>query len=97
MRFDLNPYRARNEEAALLDALAGDVLVTLEQIRYYERHAANILRPRRNGKPLFLLHGARFETHLEPHGVALICGPSNYPFQLSMIPMTHQRLQQAMR
>jgi acyl-CoA reductase-like NAD-dependent aldehyde dehydrogenase/uncharacterized protein (DUF2141 family) len=78
---------ARETRKPLLDALAGDVLVTLEQIRYYERHAANILRPRRNGKPLFLLNGARFETHLEPHGVALICGPSNYPFQLSMIPM----------
>jgi acyl-CoA reductase-like NAD-dependent aldehyde dehydrogenase/uncharacterized protein (DUF2141 family) len=71
----------------LLDALSGDVLVTLEQIRYYERHAAKILQSRRNGKPLILFHGARFETHFGPHGVALVCGPSNYPFQLSVIPM----------
>ena len=77
----------RDTRKPLLDALAGDVLVTLEQIRYYERHAPKILQRRRNGKPLFLLNGARFETHFEPHGVALICGPSNYPFQLSMIPM----------
>ncbi len=78
---------ARDAMKPLLDALAGDVLVTLEQIRYYERHAAKILKPRRNGKPLFLFHGARFETYFEPHGVVLVCGPSNYPFQLSVVPM----------
>ena len=78
---------ARDTRKPHLDALAGDVLVTLEQIRYYERHAAKILQSRRNGKPLFLFHSARFETHFEPHGVALVCGPSNYPFQLSVIPM----------
>jgi acyl-CoA reductase-like NAD-dependent aldehyde dehydrogenase/uncharacterized protein (DUF2141 family) len=78
---------ARDTRKPLLDALSGDVLVTLEQIRYYERHAAKILQARRNGKPLFLFHGVRFETHFEPHGVTLVCGPSNYPFQLSVIPM----------
>jgi acyl-CoA reductase-like NAD-dependent aldehyde dehydrogenase/uncharacterized protein (DUF2141 family) len=70
-----------------LDALSGDVLVTLEHLRYYEGHAARILRPRRIGKPAFFFRGARFETHFEPHGVALIFGPSNYPFQLSVIPL----------
>ena len=77
---------ARDTRKPLLDALAGDVLVTLEQIRYYERHAAKVLQSRRNGKPFFLFRGARFETRFEPHGVALVCGPSNYPFQLSVIP-----------
>jgi 4,4'-diapolycopenoate synthase len=70
-----------------LDALSGDVLVTLEHLRYYEKQAARILRPRRIGKPAFFFRGARFETHFEPHGVALIFGPSNYPFQLSVIPL----------
>jgi acyl-CoA reductase-like NAD-dependent aldehyde dehydrogenase/uncharacterized protein (DUF2141 family) len=70
-----------------LDALSGDVLVTLEHLRYYEGQAARILRPRRIGKPAFLFRGARFETHFEPHGVALIFGASNYPFQLSVIPL----------
>jgi len=78
---------ARDTRKPLLDALAGDVLVTLEQIRYYEHYAAKILKPRRNGKPFFLFRGARFETRFEPHGVALVCGPSNYPFQLAVIPM----------
>ena len=35
----------------------------------------------------FFFRGARFETSFEPHGVALIFGPSNYPFQLSVIPL----------
>jgi acyl-CoA reductase-like NAD-dependent aldehyde dehydrogenase/uncharacterized protein (DUF2141 family) len=78
---------ARDAVKPVLDALAGDVLVTLEQIRYYERHAKKYLQPRRTDKPLILLHGTRFETYLEPHGVVLICGPSNYPFQLAVIPM----------
>lgn len=77
---------ARETAKPLLDALSGDVLVTLEMMRYLEAHAPEILRPRRVGKPSFFFRGARFESHLEPHGVALIFGPSNYPFQLSMIP-----------
>jgi len=71
----------------VLDALSGDVMVTLEMLRYYEFHSAGILRSRRLGKPAFFFRGARFESHFEPHGVALIFGPSNYPFQLSMVPL----------
>ncbi len=71
----------------LLDALSGDVLVTLEHLRYYESNAARILRPRRIGKPSFFFGSARFETYFEPHGVALIFCPSNYPLQLSVIPL----------
>jgi len=78
---------ARETSKPLLDALSGDVLVTLEHLRYYESYAARILRPRRIGKSFFLFHGARFETSFEPQGVALIFGPSNYPFQLSVIPL----------
>src|ERR1700760_1553205 len=78
---------ARETSKPLLDALSGDVLVTLEHLRYYESNAGPILRPRRIGKPSFLFHGARFEAFFEPHGVALIFGPSNYPFQLSVVPL----------
>ncbi len=78
---------ARETSKPLLDALSGDVMVTLEIIRYYESQAPKILRSRRIGKPAFLFSGALFESHFEPHGVALIFGPSNYPFQLSMIPL----------
>lgn len=70
-----------------LDALSGDVLVTLEHLRYYESSAARILRPRRIGKPRFLFCGAGFKAYFEPHGVSLIFGSSNYPFQLSVVPL----------
>jgi acyl-CoA reductase-like NAD-dependent aldehyde dehydrogenase/uncharacterized protein (DUF2141 family) len=78
---------AHENSKPLLDALSGDVLVTLEHLRYYESNAARILRPRRIGKPFFFFRGTRFETSFEPQGVALIFGPSNYPFQLSVIPL----------
>lgn len=78
---------ATESSKPLLDALAGDVLVTLEHLRFYERHAARILRPQRVARSWLFFRGARFETHLEAHGVVLIFGASNYPFQLSVIPM----------
>ena len=78
---------ARETGKPSLDALSGDVMVTLEMMRYCEAHSPEVLRPRRVGKPGFFFRGARFESYLEPHGVALIIGPSNYPFQLSMVPM----------
>ena len=69
-----------------LDALAADVMVTLEQIRYYERHAAGILRPKHVGKPAFIYSNSRFHELFEPHGVVLIYAPYNYPFQLALVP-----------
>ena len=77
---------ARETSKPVLDALSGDVLVTLGMIRYYEARAAKILRPRRIGKPAFFFRGARFEQHFEPHGVVLVFGPSNYPLQLCLVP-----------
>ena len=56
-------------------------------MRYYESHAPRILRTRRVGKPSLLYIGARFYEQFEPHGVVLIYGPSNYPFQLTVVPM----------
>ncbi len=70
-----------------LDALTGDVMVTLEQLRYYEHSAARILRPRSVGKPWFIFSGTRFIESNEPHGVVLIFSPWNYPFQLAVTPM----------
>jgi acyl-CoA reductase-like NAD-dependent aldehyde dehydrogenase len=70
-----------------MDALAGDVMVTLEQLRYYEKHAGRLLRSRRIGKPWFLYQGTRFVEISEPHGVALVFAPWNYPLQLSVVPM----------
>lgn len=71
-----------------LDALSGDVLVTLEHLRYCERNAPKVLRPRKIAKPQLFFSGTRFEVQYEPHGVALIFSPSNYPLQLSLVPLT---------
>src|SRR6185503_3799612 len=69
-----------------LDALGGDVLVTLEQMRLYERRAARLLAPRRVRRSSVFFKGCRFSEHFEPYGTALIFGPANYPLQLSLIP-----------
>lgn len=69
------------------DALTGDVMVTLEHLRFYERHAARLLRERQVGKPAFLFQGARFTQICEPHGVVLVFAPWNYPLQLAAVPM----------
>jgi acyl-CoA reductase-like NAD-dependent aldehyde dehydrogenase/uncharacterized protein (DUF2141 family) len=70
-----------------LDALAGDVMVTLEQMRYYERNASRILSRRQLKKPAVLYSGTEFIEVPEPYGVVLIFAPFNYPFQLAVIPM----------
>lgn len=78
---------ARETSKPPLDALSGDVLVTLEHLRYFESYGPRTLRAQRITKPSIFFRGARFERHCEPHGAVLIFGPSNYPFQLSVIPL----------
>lgn len=78
---------AEETSKPLLDALSGDVMVTLEMMRYYESHAPGILQPRRIGKPMFFFQGTSFERTFEPHGVVLIFGAYNYPLQLSVVPL----------
>jgi acyl-CoA reductase-like NAD-dependent aldehyde dehydrogenase/uncharacterized protein (DUF2141 family) len=70
-----------------MDALGGDVMVTLEQLRYYERRAASMLRPKKVSRSRIFFSGTSFQEILEPHGVVLICAPWNYPLQLSVVPM----------
>ncbi len=72
----------------LLDALSGDVLVTVEHLRYCESEAPRALRSRRIRRSPILFFGTQFEEYREPHGVVLIFAPSNYPLQLSLVPAT---------
>ena len=81
---------ARETSKPLLDALSGDVLVTLEHLRYYESHAERILRPHRIGKPFFFFRGARFETSFEPHGVASDIRPVELSFPTIGDPAHHR-------
>jgi len=70
-----------------MDALTGDVMVALEQLRYYERRAGDLLRSKKESKPWFFYQGASFVRSYEPHGTVLVFAPWNYPFQLSVVPM----------
>lgn len=77
---------ARETARPLLDALSGDLLVTLEHLRFCQSQAPRALRPRRIRRSPVFFAGTRFQEHREPHGVALIFAPSNYPLQLSLVP-----------
>ncbi|MFT4112012.1 aldehyde dehydrogenase family protein [Silvibacterium sp.] len=69
-----------------LDTLAGDILVTLEQIRFDSRHAREVLSPRHlKSSKLFFARTRFLELH-QPHGVVLVIAPWNYPLQLSLVP-----------
>jgi len=70
-----------------IDAMGGDVMVTLEQMRFYEHQATKVLKSRKVGKPAFFYSGTSFHESFEPHGVVLIYSPYNYPFQLSVVPL----------
>lgn len=59
----------------------------LGEIRHAERHLARWSRPRRVWTPL-ICQPAVSITQPEPHGVALIVSPWNYPIQLALIPLT---------
>jgi 4,4'-diapolycopenoate synthase len=76
----------RDTEKPPLDVLGGDVLVTLEHMRFYQRHAHKVLRPRRLGRDWLLFRSTRFVQRFEPYGVVLVFGPSNYPLQLALVP-----------
>lgn len=79
---------SREVRKPMLDALGGDVMVTLEHLRYCETEAERVLRPRKMRKPSIFFRRTRFERSYEPHGVALVIAPVNYPLQLAMIPAT---------
>jgi acyl-CoA reductase-like NAD-dependent aldehyde dehydrogenase len=67
------------------ERLASEVLPLADAIRFLERRAAQVLRPRRfgaRGRPLWL-GPCRLEVRREPFGVVLIVGPANYPLLLA--------------
>jgi acyl-CoA reductase-like NAD-dependent aldehyde dehydrogenase len=67
------------------ETLVSEVVPLADAIRFLERRAAVILRPRRfgpRGRPLWLGR-TRLEVRREPFGVVLIVSPSNYPLLLA--------------
>ena len=68
----------------IADTLATEIAPFADAIRFLERCAPKLLRPRRlgwRGRPLWLADHAA-EIRREPLGVVLVIGPSNYPLML---------------
>jgi acyl-CoA reductase-like NAD-dependent aldehyde dehydrogenase len=71
-----------------IEAMGGDVLVTLDAIRWTVRHAARTLAPRRIGpawQRWLLMPGGR--CHWAPLGVVGMIGTWNYPLLLNAPPI----------
>jgi acyl-CoA reductase-like NAD-dependent aldehyde dehydrogenase len=68
------------------EALASDVLATLEIIKYYEKNAERILKTRKRKTPFIFRNNQSYVLY-QPIGVILIISPWNYPFQLSIVPL----------
>lgn len=67
------------------EALTSDLLPTLELLRYLEKNAARILRPRRAHTP-FIFRASTSRIEYRPRGVVLVIAPWNNPLQLSLVP-----------
>ena len=68
-----------------LEALMTEILLTVDFIKYYEKKAASILKPKKVSTPITLI-GRRSWVEYRPMGVVAVISPWNYPFQLAMIP-----------
>ena len=69
-------------------SLTAEVAPLADAIRFLEREAPALLRPRRlgaRGRPVWLF-GHTAEVRREPLGVVLVIGPSNYPL---LLPCVH--------
>ncbi len=70
---------------SIIEALGGDVLSTADAVRFLERQAEQILRPRqiaRSSRPTWLM-GQSDVVHRRPRGVIGIIGTWNYPLFLN--------------
>jgi len=68
-----------------VEALAGDLLVTVQFIEYYENNAPEMLRDEPRSAP-FPFVGDAAEVQHRPHGVVGVVSPWNYPLQLTLVP-----------
>jgi len=67
------------------EALNSDILPTLEILKYYEKNAESILKPKKKKTP-FLFYKNYSYIEYKPVGVVLVIGPWNCPLQLALVP-----------
>lgn len=67
-----------------VEALATEVMPTVLGSRWYERHAARHLKPRRLALGSLLFFNKRSTVHRLPYGVVGVISPWNYPFGIPM-------------
>ncbi len=81
---DIAALITREAGKPMFEALAAEVLVVLDTLEYFARHAPRFLAPRAapHHNPAMKLKRGRLEY--EPYGVVGIIAPSNYPFSVPM-------------
>jgi len=67
-----------------VEALATEIMPSLTGSRWYERHAATHLKPRRLGMGSLLFFNKRSTVHRLPWGVVGVISPWNYPLGIPM-------------
>ncbi len=68
------------------EAFLTEMSLVIKEIDLHVKNLARWTKPKRVSTPIYLLP-SRSEVVAEPMGVALIIGPFNYPFQLTMAPL----------
>ncbi|MBY0052079.1 aldehyde dehydrogenase family protein [Brevibacillus agri] len=69
-----------------IEAYMTEIFVTADTIRFYEKHAPQMLAAQPVPTPLVLWPKKSY-IHYKPMGVIAVISPWNYPFQLAIIPM----------
>lgn len=73
---------SRENGKPMSEALATEVLTTLDILRFYVRHAHRVLDTERGGSDSLALWRKRIELSRDPYGVVAVISPWNYPFML---------------
>ncbi|MDN6162188.1 MAG: aldehyde dehydrogenase [Atopostipes sp.] len=68
------------------EAYSSEIGYILESIHYTMKNLKKWAKPKRKRSPLFMPI-SKSKIHYEPHGIVLIIGPFNYPFQLVLEPL----------
>lgn len=84
---DINEALLADLHKAPAEAYISEIMIVIEEIDYILKNLPTWIKPRKASTPFPLLFPGRSYVYHEPHGVALIIAPWNYPFQLIMSPL----------